>query len=88
MRDPKRIEPMLELIRRIWVNSPDLRLTQLIVAAARTGVPCPELFYLEDDKLHAKLGDLAREFAIPDASSSPVGNGFAESSSPQRGGGK
>ena len=33
MRDPKRIEPILSLIREIWTKHPDLRLTQLIMNA-------------------------------------------------------
>lgn len=65
MRDPKRIEPMLEAIRRIWTAYPDLRLTQLVVNAARTGVPCPELFYLEDEEMLKRLNAEADRVAIP-----------------------
>jgi uncharacterized protein YihD (DUF1040 family) len=30
MRDPQRIEEFLELINKLWTNSPDLRFNQLI----------------------------------------------------------
>jgi len=33
------------------VESPDLRLGQLIVNAVRPSDPCPEIFYIEDDGL-------------------------------------
>lgn len=35
MRDPGRIDDMLELLRKIWQLEPDLRLGQLIFNAAR-----------------------------------------------------
>ncbi len=51
MRDPKRIDEMLSVLRSIWELSPDLRLGQLIVNASRPNEPCPQIFYIEDDKL-------------------------------------
>ena len=48
MRNPKRIDPILELIKEIWYRYPDLRLTQLIMNALKiAGDP----YYIEDDKL-------------------------------------
>ncbi len=51
MRDPKRIDRIVEKIRRAWKNSPDLRLSQLIVNAACFGSNdrIDDIFYIEDD---------------------------------------
>jgi hypothetical protein len=51
MRDPARIDGVLNAIRRAWKQEPDLRLGQLIVVAARPKEPCPEVFSLEDTEL-------------------------------------
>jgi hypothetical protein len=51
MRDPARIDPILEEIRRIWTANPDLRLTQLLVNAVRPSEPCSQVYSFEDDKL-------------------------------------
>ena len=52
MRDPKRIEEMLELIKEIWENAPDLRLTQLIMNSLNmNGDP----YYIEDADLLKSL---------------------------------
>lgn len=48
MRDPARIAPMLEELKRLWLKHPDLRLGQLIVNVAPAD---RDLFYIEDDKL-------------------------------------
>lgn len=51
MRDPKRIEELLKLIKKIWKNYPDLRLCQLI-----GNVYGPEdLYHKEDDDLKKRL---------------------------------
>lgn len=57
MRDPARIDRMLELIRKQWNAQPDLRLTQLILNAVPrdSGWSCPEVYHFEDDKLEAIL---------------------------------
>jgi len=52
MRDPKRIEPILSLIREIWTNHPDLRLTQLIMNALNINY---DPYYIEDDDLQKGL---------------------------------
>ena len=36
MRDPKRIDEVLEVLRQSWHANPDQRLTQLIMNATRT----------------------------------------------------
>lgn len=51
IRDPARIDPALETLRRIWRTQPDLRLGQLVVIGARPPDPAPAIFYIEDEKL-------------------------------------
>ncbi|MBX9625821.1 MAG: hypothetical protein K2X82_18620 [Gemmataceae bacterium] len=55
MRDPNRIIPVLDAIREVWEQSPDLRLGQLVVNAIRPRRPCPEVFAAEDDRVVAGL---------------------------------
>lgn len=53
MRDPNRINSVLETVRRVWVNLPDWRLGQLICNIAReAGVW--DSFYMEDEELDAQ----------------------------------
>lgn len=52
MRDPKRINRIIELVRGIWLTQPDIRLTQLIMNALRMN---EDPYYVEDDILEAKL---------------------------------
>jgi uncharacterized protein YihD (DUF1040 family) len=47
VRNPKRIEGMLESLRMLWVKQPDIRLGQLIVNLCGSYDP----YYIEDDKL-------------------------------------
>ncbi|WP_407290773.1 hypothetical protein [Stutzerimonas zhaodongensis] len=56
MRDPERIDEMLELIREVWQDNPDLRLGQLIMNAAHMREPTAEnIFYIEDASLEKGL---------------------------------
>lgn len=57
MRDPKRIDRMLQSLGRIWKTMPDLRLSQLL-ANANSGGLFDKAFYYEDDKLEADLQKL------------------------------
>lgn len=66
MRDPARIEPMLDAIRQVWVRYPDLRLCQLIVNAVPRTEPCPQVFYCEDDVLLERLRATLRELPAPE----------------------
>lgn len=59
MRDPKRIDPILNQIREVWKQQPDMRLGQLMVVLARPANPCSELFHLEDDQLAHRINDYA-----------------------------
>jgi uncharacterized protein YihD (DUF1040 family) len=51
VRDPKRIKRVLELIERIWLDNPDLRLCQLIENCFSTS----GLYHIEDDELRKAL---------------------------------
>jgi hypothetical protein len=59
MRDPSRIDTVLDAVRAAWVAEPDLRLGQLLYAAVASAdkntPPCPRLFYIEDDELAAAV---------------------------------
>lgn len=76
MRDPARIEVVLEGVRRLWVECPDLRLTQLIVNAVGPSEPCPEIFYCEDDALLHRLQTFAERHGIPDLPMHVTGRGL------------
>ncbi|WP_291069908.1 MULTISPECIES: hypothetical protein [unclassified Empedobacter] len=60
MRDPKRIKPLLERIEKIWIETPDYRLGQLIMVIARTGEHNPKLFNLEESELLKKLDEFEK----------------------------
>jgi uncharacterized protein YihD (DUF1040 family) len=60
VRDPKRIEPMLDLIRTIWTRSPDLRLGQLISNTTVDVDDEDRLYHIEDEELAEKLKILYR----------------------------
>ena len=58
MRDPKRIEEVLSVIKNIWYANPDLRLMQLlgnVVPGERDN------YYLEDDKLLEMLKNYGKQ---------------------------
>ena len=51
MRDPERIDGILNELGEIWKCYPDLRLGQLLLNVARD----PMLYYIEDDELMVRL---------------------------------
>jgi uncharacterized protein YihD (DUF1040 family) len=56
MRDPDRIDEVLELLREVWTLEPDLRLGQLIFNAARIRDPeLDDVFSIEDGSLSKGL---------------------------------
>ncbi len=57
MRDPARIPVILARLQAAWERSPDLRLTQLVVAVVRPKASCPEVFHCEDDRFLALLDE-------------------------------
>lgn len=59
MRDPERIDRMIELLRDVWSQVPDWRLTQLVINASDTHHDCGPVFYLEDDALERRLQRLS-----------------------------
>ncbi|MBA4190121.1 MAG: hypothetical protein C0467_19225 [Planctomycetaceae bacterium] len=69
MRDPARIEPILELIRKVWSASPDLRLSQLLVTVIRPTEPCPQVFYFEDTELLKRLQHAVAAITTPSTDS-------------------
>jgi hypothetical protein len=56
MRDPARIDEVLELLRVVWTLEPDLRLGQLVYNAARIRDPAlHDVFSIEDSSLQEGL---------------------------------
>jgi len=55
MRDPNRIDEIVEVLREYWKQHPDYRLAQIVVNACQPSNPCPEVFYTEDDVLLDRL---------------------------------
>jgi uncharacterized protein YihD (DUF1040 family) len=64
-RDPERIDKTLNIIKRIWKQHPDLRITQLMsIAASKYGWPRVDLFYLEEDMLIDGLLKFEKEIEV------------------------
>lgn len=53
MRDPARIERILDLVKEIWTLYPDFRFGQLLINVA--GTAGADLYHREDDKLELEL---------------------------------
>lgn len=58
MRDPKRIDEVLEKIKEYWELNPDFRLGQALCYMSFLSHGDADPFYLEDDKLLIVLNDL------------------------------
>lgn len=56
MRDPNRIDPMVDFLRAYWKANPDLRLGQ-IIGNAFHGDP----YHVEDEELIERMKDVARK---------------------------
>ena len=52
MRDPNRIPKVLDLIKKLWEENPDLRLLQMLGNLFNSGF---DPYYTEDDILYEKL---------------------------------
>ena len=62
MRDPKRIPQVLQLLEKVWADSPDQRLGQLLMNAAFFGGwTLDDIWNCEDDKFVAGLTKLAQK---------------------------
>ena len=48
MRDPNRIDRIIEKLWATWKTQPDMRLGQLLVIVIRPSQPCPQIFGVED----------------------------------------
>ena len=56
MRDPARIDDIIELLNQVWQHEPDLRLGQLVLNAARMRHPnVDDIFSIEDSDLRKGL---------------------------------
>jgi hypothetical protein len=61
MRDPARIERILGLVEKLWLDSPDLRLTQLIMNVLHMS---SDPYYVEDDRLEEALKSFCKSRGI------------------------
>jgi uncharacterized protein YihD (DUF1040 family) len=50
VRDPKRIEKVLSMVRNVWLENPDLRFFQ-VVEILKSQVGQEDCFYIEDETL-------------------------------------
>lgn len=50
MRDPERIDKILNELREVWIANPDLRLAQMILNTSSHVGPS-RLYHVEDDEL-------------------------------------
>jgi hypothetical protein len=66
MRDPKRIDKVLNIIRLVWSECPDLRLTQLIINALlrsdKVIITDQSIFGVEDEVLMKKMVEFGLTF--------------------------
>jgi hypothetical protein len=53
-RDPERIDPLIDALRRLWKRYPDLRLGQLVICATDPS----DLFNIEDELMLQKLNEM------------------------------
>lgn len=58
MRNPQRIDNILERLKIIWKDNPDLRLGQLLLDAVNAN----RLFYIEDETLIQALENYFLQF--------------------------
>lgn len=58
MRDPQRIDNILERLKTVWKDNPDLRLGQLLLDAVNAN----RLFYIEDETLIQALENYFLQF--------------------------
>lgn len=58
MRDPKRIDRIINKLFIVWQNQSDLRLNQLIESIIKYNQYKGDIFYLEDDDFEIMLNNL------------------------------
>ena len=55
MRDPNRIDKVIELLREAWHLCPDFRLTQLVMVVSEKPQDVGALWHVEDDTMEREL---------------------------------
>ena len=63
MRDPARIEVLLELLRQYWKQNPDLRIGQIITNLSSSKRMSIDPYYIEDDMI---INSLKEELSLRD----------------------
>lgn len=58
MRNPKRIDRIINKLSIVWQNQSDLRLNQLIESIIKYNQYKGDIFYLEDDDFEIMLNNL------------------------------
>lgn len=63
MRDPNRINRILEKLRAAWLSSPDLRLGQLVTTAVAVAEKrqVDDIFYIEDEQTEKGLETILKK---------------------------
>jgi len=67
MREPDRIDRIVEVLRQAWHRHPDWRLNQLVINASDTPYDCDKphecglglVYYIEDDTMEKRLRGIA-----------------------------
>ena len=62
MRDPKRIEEVLNVLRNVWYEFPDLRLGQLLINTTPPKYE-QEIYYIEDDEMIKNLKAYKKKYS-------------------------
>jgi uncharacterized protein YihD (DUF1040 family) len=68
MRDPDRIDRVIELLRQAWHRHPDWRLNQLLINACDVPYHCDKpnesglglVYYIEDDVMERRLRGIGK----------------------------
>jgi uncharacterized protein YihD (DUF1040 family) len=63
LRDPARIEVLLELLRQYWKQNPDLRIGQIITNLSSSKRMSIDPYYIEDDMI---INSLKEELSLRD----------------------
>jgi hypothetical protein len=63
LRDPSRIEVLLELLRQYWKQNPDLRIGQIITNLSSSKRMSIDPYYIEDDMI---INSLKEELSLRD----------------------
>lgn len=66
MRDPKRIDKMILMLKEIWLMNPDLRMGQLMdnLSDYAEAQDKTSIFYLEDDKMEKIMLDYINDRCV------------------------